>query len=356
MLVAVLPGTLTTSEAIQVIGDLLAVLENYNERLGAVAIEIAEQIVSPASGETLSPASANTILPPDVHPSEEIKVISYHKSLSPGASIGPAENQQIAGTLGPFLRIVTDGTPQLFALACSHVLSTSKMLTTHGSDNLTVVRPAKRDNFHWWFAAESVIKQLDRPQITEILEKEALRDAQAQKRRCREFHRPVSTMHASSGLRVSADHWILDWALVKLNPLVVLEKLQNTPSPSSHATFNIKFNLEAHNHTDWTSRAARTAALANGSAVFKTGRTTGHTMGQLHDVDPSVTINYMIDGHSFLLKGKSLVVRPETVCLLATETRVPLCLTAMQKLWAWSLLYPKARWRGALLAFCPLSQ
>ena len=52
------------------------------------------------------------------------------------------------------------------------------------------------------------------------------------------------------------------------------------------------------------------AALVKGSTMFKIGRTTGHTMGQLHDIDPSVTINYMMDGHSFLLKGKSFVVRP----------------------------------------------
>jgi hypothetical protein len=101
------------------------------------------------------------------------------------------------------------------------------MTTTPGSNNPTVVRPAGRDNFHWWFAAENVIKEVDQPQITEILEKEALRDAQTQKRRCEESHHPVGTMYASSGLRVSADHWILDWALVKLDPHFALEKLQN---------------------------------------------------------------------------------------------------------------------------------
>lgn len=52
------------------------------------------------------------------------------------------------------------------------------------------------------------------------------------------------------------------------------------------------------------------ATLIKGSTVFKIGRTIGYTMGQLHDIDPSITINYIIDGYSFLLKGKSFVVRP----------------------------------------------
>jgi len=42
--------------------------------------------------------------------------------------------------------------------------------------------------------------------------------------------------------------------------------------------------------------------------VFKIGRTTGHTVGQLHNVDASVTIHYAADDGSFMLKGKAPVV------------------------------------------------
>jgi len=53
--------------------------------------------------------------------------------------------------------------------------------------------------------------------------------------------------------------------------------------------------------------------MTKGSDMFKIGRSTGHTVGQLHDIDASVTINYNIDGpdgkQSFLLKGKALVIR-----------------------------------------------
>jgi hypothetical protein len=103
--------------------------ETVSPASGETVSPASGETVSPASVETIPPASGNTTLPPGVYPSEEIRLISYHKSLSSGASIGPAENQQIAGTLGPFLRIVTDGTPQFFALACSHVLSSLSFLS-----------------------------------------------------------------------------------------------------------------------------------------------------------------------------------------------------------------------------------
>jgi len=90
------------------------------------------------------------------------------------------------------------------------LFSASEMPTTPGSNNHTVVRPANRDYFHWWMAADDLIKAIDQAQITRDWEKEALRNAQAQKRHCKEACRPIETMHASSGLRVSAEHWILD--------------------------------------------------------------------------------------------------------------------------------------------------
>jgi len=71
----------------------------------------------------------NTALGQGVYPSEEIKDISYNKSPSLGSSVGVAGDSQSAGTLGAFLRIVTDGTPQHFALTCSHVLSSMSFLT-----------------------------------------------------------------------------------------------------------------------------------------------------------------------------------------------------------------------------------
>jgi len=43
--------------------------------------------------------------------------------------------------------------------------------------------------------------------------------------------------------------------------------------------------------------------------MFKIGRTTGHTVGRLHNVDASVTIHYAADEDaSFQLKGKAPVV------------------------------------------------
>lgn len=133
-----------------------------------------------------------------------------------------------------------DGTPQYFALTCSHVLSctylfilgpfprcrtliiigshiylaASKLPTKPGSSSSSepdVVCPADRDNLHWWLAAENVIK-FRSTAITRI------QAAQGQKLRCKESRRLVGTMYASPGLRASIDHWVLDWALIKLNP------------------------------------------------------------------------------------------------------------------------------------------
>jgi len=83
--------------------------------------------------------------------------------------------------------------------------------------------------------------------------------------------------------------------------------------------FESNLDSEGWKETDWTPRAkheaaATAAAPQQGSYLFKVGRTTGHTVGRLHDVDASVTIHYTssnIDGtqHS-LVKGKALVVHP----------------------------------------------
>ena len=53
--------------------------------------------------------------------------MSYDSFPSIGSSIGLAGDQQGAGTLGAFLRIVADGTPGYFALTCSHVLSSTSL-------------------------------------------------------------------------------------------------------------------------------------------------------------------------------------------------------------------------------------
>jgi len=53
--------------------------------------------------------------------------MSYNASPPSGSSVGLAGDQQGAGTLGAFLRIVTDSTPQYFALTCSHVLSCRRL-------------------------------------------------------------------------------------------------------------------------------------------------------------------------------------------------------------------------------------
>ncbi|KAH6845778.1 hypothetical protein B0I37DRAFT_381046 [Chaetomium sp. MPI-CAGE-AT-0009] len=127
-------------------------------------------------------------------------------------------------------------------------------------------------------------------------------------------------MYASSGLRASIDHWVLDWALVKLSPTrFACEQLCNNPLPSSGEMFESNLDTEGWEETDWIPRAkyqaATTAAASEqGSYLFKVGRTTGHTVGRLHDVDASITIHYRLpdaDGSQrSLVKGKALVVRP----------------------------------------------
>jgi len=85
-------------------------------------------------------------------------------------------------------------------------------------DHPAVVCPADRDNFHWWQGAENLIKKVNQRQSTETSEMEALQAAQAQKHRCQSSFHPIGTLHATSGLRTSMNHWVLDWALIKLDP------------------------------------------------------------------------------------------------------------------------------------------
>ncbi|KAK0729448.1 hypothetical protein B0H67DRAFT_109 [Lasiosphaeris hirsuta] len=111
------------------------------------------------------------------------------------------------------------------------------------------------------------------------------------------------------------DHWVLDWALIKLDPnRFTFEQLQNIPLPSSCAMFETNLDAEGWKETGWTPRAKDVAAPTKGSSyLFKIGRTTGHTVGRFHDVDASVTINYIVDGpdgkQNVLVKGKALAVR-----------------------------------------------
>jgi len=96
------------------------------------------------------------------------------------------------------------------------------MPTTPGNNNNnnkpSVVCPAERDNSYWWQFAENVIKNVTQSQSTEISQVQAAQAAQAQKLRCKVSRHPLGTIYATSGLRASEDHWILDWALIKLNP------------------------------------------------------------------------------------------------------------------------------------------
>jgi len=117
------------------------------------------------------------------------------------------------------------------------------------------------------------------------------------------------------------DHWVLGWALVKLDSnRFTYTQLQNVgfiylfyikffyllislqiPSPSSLVIFEKNVNPKGWNELDWIPRVntavpTKDAALRKGSYLFKIGRTTGHTAGKFHDIDPSVTIMYAIDG------------------------------------------------------------
>jgi len=193
-----------------------------------------------------------------------------------------------------------------------------------------VVCPADKDNFHWWLLAEDVIRDFSHCQRTAISQHQAAEDvgaiqaAETQKRRCKASRHPAGTVYATSGLRTSVDHWVLDWALVKLDAnRFAFQKLHNVGSPpplplafhllirwqipSSLSRMNFKANLnhEAWNDIDWTPRAGA-AFPAKDSPMFKIGRTSGHTAGQLHDIDASVTIDYKQHG---LVKGKVCVVR-----------------------------------------------
>ena len=98
----------------------LTYVPSYDKRLGAIAIEVAEDAIALAADSGQAEIST---MPSHVSPAEQVKSMSYEKSPPSGSSIGLAGDPRGTGTLGAFLCIVSDGTPQYFALTCSHVLS-----------------------------------------------------------------------------------------------------------------------------------------------------------------------------------------------------------------------------------------
>jgi len=96
-----------------------------------------------------------------------------------------------------------------------------------GNNNPKIVCPAGRDNLHWWQIAEQLIQRINPSQDLETPAKNALHAAQVQKRRCQSASHPIGTLYATSGLRTSMNHLLLDWALIKLDDRFPVEKLQN---------------------------------------------------------------------------------------------------------------------------------
>jgi len=113
-----------------------------------------------------------------------------------------------------------------------------------------VVCPADRDNLHWWLLAEDVIRDFSHCQSTAISQHQAAEDAGAiqaaetQKRRCKASRHPAGTVYATSGLRTSVDHWVLDWALVKLDAnRFAFQKLHNVGFPPLTFGFSLANTL-----------------------------------------------------------------------------------------------------------------
>lgn len=59
---------------------------------------------------------------------------------------------------------------------------------------------------------------------------------------------------------------------------------------------------------DNTAVNERTAREGTGPCVYKVGRTTGHTVGRLHRIDPSVSVFHRIEGRLSVVKGKAISV------------------------------------------------
>jgi len=104
--------------------------------------------------------------------------------------------------------------------------------SSSGTPVVNVVCPAWRDHFHWWTAANNVIKH----RSTDV---RRVSEAVAQKRLCEASHHPVGTAYASSGVRTNTlDNWVQDWALIKLDSKrFPPEELRNVSSNDTRLLF-----------------------------------------------------------------------------------------------------------------------
>lgn len=84
-----------------------------------------------------------------------------------------------------------------------------EMPTEPGPGVSSVVSPANKGN-SWDLTADKIFRPIKLPATR-------AKEAHVQKARC-EASRIVGNVYASSGLQVNPDHWVLEWALVKLDP------------------------------------------------------------------------------------------------------------------------------------------
>lgn len=125
------------------------------------------------------------------------------------------------------------------------------------------------------------------------------------------FPNHLGTAYCTSGIS-SSDGWILDWGLVKL----ATGRFQSfTPTDESGGDQYFLHAEVAGNHPSRYQDAKRGGMVApdevKGSinrTVFKCGRTTGRTKGELNAIDSSIRMGCEFDDGYQIVEGKALVV------------------------------------------------
>jgi hypothetical protein len=124
------------------------------------------------------------------------------------------------------------------------------------------------------------------------------------------FENRLGTVYCTSGTG-SSGGWILDWGLAKLaaGRFLCLTRI-NEPTYDKHL-----YDEVASCFPSWYPGTQRGDVVtpdevkrADNRTVFKCGRTTGSTQGELNTVDSSVRMRYDFDGGYEIVEGKALLV------------------------------------------------
>ncbi|KAK3364112.1 hypothetical protein B0T25DRAFT_627962 [Lasiosphaeria hispida] len=309
IVVAVRPNTLDSDGATRIlrsVGKWIYVLPQLHD----VAVEVVKAGVAPGADHVTVGIDGKV---PGLGCSFEE---AFRNVPALGAGLGP-QDSTLAGTLGGYLSINTADTVEYLALTCHHVLSA--IWNTMERDEKCATLALLRIKQEAGQISNAVRDQL-------FLKEYNLRQNQKRSLSLARFSNRLGTIYCT-GTGTSGG-WILDWGLVKLmtgrfSSLTCIDELSPLTRIDEHGAHDKHFlHNEVAGHfpsrcpgTQWGEMTPGEMVTpgevkrAGNRTVFKRGRTTGSTKGELNMIDSSVRMRYDFDGGRYeVVEGRALLV------------------------------------------------